>query len=425
MIRARTLSIAALLAVLLAGTPLFAQPAVGGEDAPTAPPTPVAVPVVPSAAAPATAGPPKIVLTPEAQVQLSEADKARADKLQSEGEQLYGQGRYKEAVEKFRDAFEIDADGNLLYSIAISHQQLESWQECVTYMQRYLEKAPEGPKRDRAENTLKSCDARIERDQLLIIESDPPAARVFLDDRTKGVRGSTPFRNYVRPGPHKVWVELDGFESIEQNIEVQVKEPFRMNLAMRANQNLGWIFIDSTIKGATVFIDGKNIGLTPLREALGYQAGKHQIVVDRDGYNRFDQFAEVQKGKVTRVDAYMARTEFQSSWRSGLGWASNVVGILCVAGGIVAWQFADREFSDTSNFKSYALYEKLGYGIGGGLMGVGTGLIIWDHARDRIDDDHRNPDYGKPLKPPTGAPMPAVGFAPLPGGAFLSLGFGL
>ncbi|MCK6573749.1 PEGA domain-containing protein [Myxococcota bacterium] len=411
-----------LAAALCVATPALAQaPAPPAEDAPAAAPPPAAPP-----AEATPAGPPKVVLTAEAQVQLSEADRARAEKLQMEGEQLYGQGRYKEAIEKFRQAFEISADINLQYSIAISHQQLEAWQECVTYMERFLEKAGPGPKRDRAENTLKNCDARIERDQLLIIESDPPAARVFLDDRAKGVRGSTPFRNYVRPGTHKVWVELDGYEPIEQTIEVQIKEPFRMNLAMRGIQNMGWLHVDSNIKGATVFIDGKNIGLTPLREPLAYPAGRHQIVVDRDGYTRFDQHVSVEKGKVTRVDAATARTEFQSSWRSGIGWTANVLGLLSIAGGIVAWQFADLEFNDTQAFKDLAFYEKLGYGLGGGLMAAGTGLIIWDRVRDRIDDEHRNPDYGVPVKPPMGAPAPAIGLAPAPGGGvnvFLGFGF--
>lgn len=419
MIRARVFWWVLVVALCAAG-PLFAQAPAAPTPAEDAPPAP---PADPAAATPA--GPPKVVLSPEAQVQLSEADRARADKLQGEGDALYGQGRYKEAIEKFREAFEISADPNLQYSIGMSHSQLEAWQECVLYMQRFLDKAQPGPKRDRAENTLKNCDARIERDQLLIIESDPPAARVFLDDRTKGVRGSTPFRNYVRPGTHKVWVELDGYETIEQTIEVQIKEPFRMNLALRANQNVGWLHVDSPIKGATVFIDGKNIGLTPLREPLAYPAGRHQIVVDRDGYNRFDQHVSVEKGKVTRVDAATARTEFQGSWRSGLGWTANVIGLLSIAGGVVAWQFADREFNDTQDFKDLAFYEKLGYGLGGGLMAAGTGLIIWDRVRDRIDDEHRNPDYGKPVKPPVGTPVPTVGLAPMPGGGlFMSLGFG-
>jgi len=402
---------------LFAGAaPVAAQPA--GEDSP--PPAPPAAEGAPAAeppaagptpAAPGPAAPARVVISPTAKAQLSEADQARADALEAEGNQLYAKGQYKEAISRFQQALDISGNPKLLYSIAISYQQLQAWQECVTHMDRYLEQAPPGPKRDRAGNTRTSCDARIERDQLLTIESDPVGARVFLDDREKGVVGTTPFRNYLRPGPHAVWVELDGYEPIRQDIEVQRKEPFRMNIAMRRIRNLGFLYVDSTIIGATVFIDGKNIGLTPFKEPLAYAAGRHQVVVDRDGYTRFDKHVSVEKGATTVVDAYVVRTDYQGSWRSPVGWTANVIGLLTITGGVVAWQLAEREFNDTDKFKTLALYEKLGYGIGGGLMALGTTLIIWDRSRDVVLDKDRNPGYGRPVQPPAKSlrPLPFAG----------------
>lgn len=157
--------------VLLSSFWLAAGPALAQQEGEDAPPPPAA--------------PPKVVLTPEAEAQLSAADKERAKTLKREATLLFRDGRYKEAIEKFRQAHEITQDVDLLYSIAVSYQQLEAWQECVNFMERYLEKAPVGPKRDRAENTRTSCDARIERDQQLIIDTDPPGAKVYLDDRDK------------------------------------------------------------------------------------------------------------------------------------------------------------------------------------------------------------------------------------------------
>lgn len=380
----------------------------GAEDAPPAAEAPPSPPA--SAGAQPTA-PTRVVLTPEAEAQISAADQARAAKLEQQGNQLYGQGRYKEAIAAYRQAFEINGDINLLYTMAISYQQLEAWQECVTTMQQFLERAPPGPKRDRAENALQNCDARIVRDQLLVVESDPPGAQVYLDDRAKGVVGSTPFRTYLRPGPHVIWVEKSGYEPIRKEIEVQVKEPFRLALVLQRIQNVGWLHVDSTIIDATVFIDGKNVGLTPFKEPLAYPAGRHQVVVDRDGYTRFDQHVTVEKGKVTRVDAYMVRTHTTSSWRTPVGWTANVLGLLSIAGGVVAWQLSEDKFNDTDEFEQLALYEKLGYGVGGGLLLVGTTLVIWDAARDEVLDEHRNPHYGEPVSPPpptAGTIRPAV-----------------
>ena len=357
-----------------------AEPPAQPEEA-TAPGEPAPVPATPTAPGP------------------GKSDRKRAEAFWDQADELYSGGRYREAIEQYLQAYELLEDSELLYSIATTYQQLENWQECVNYMDRFLAKARHGPKRDRAANARKSCDARISRDQLLIIESDPPAAKVYIDDRSKGVRGSTPFRNYVRPGAHIVWVELPGYEPIRQEIEVQVKEPFRINVAMRRVTHVGWMFVDCTITGAKVFIDGKNVGLSPFKEPLSYPDGRHQVVVERDGYTRFDKHVSVHKGETTVVDAYLVRTEFIGTWRTSIGWTANVVGLLSLAGGVVAWQFADREFNDTDRYDELAGYEKLGHGVGGGLLGLGFALIVWDRARDVIIDEHRNPDYSKPPEP--------------------------
>ncbi len=396
--------------LLLFATKAIAQ---GAEDQPPpAAPVPVPVQVTPEATPP-----PRVVLTPEAKAQLSAADKARADDLKREAGALFSQGRYKEAIEKLQMAWDISQDVDLLYSIGISYQQLEAWQECVSFMDRYLEGAPIGPKRDRAENTRKSCDARIETDQQLIITTDPPGAHVFLDDRTRGVQGQTPFRTDVRPGRYKIWIEKEGYEPVHQQIEVQRKEPFRLNVRLEQVRNSGWLYVDATVIDARVYIDGKNVGLTPFDEPLIYGAGAHQVVVERDGYTRFTQHVVVKKGQVTTVDAYMVRTEVLNSWRTPLGWTMNVFGILAIGGGVTAYLFADvidgGKFNDTQEFEDLAFYERLGYGVGGGLLALGTTFVIWDKVRDEVLEEHRNPRYGQPVKlPPRQASLPSIGVSP-------------
>lgn len=357
---------------------------------------------VPVSAQPA---PTKIVVTPEARAQISEADKQRASALNAEARALYRDGRYKEAIEKFRRAYEINLSVKLLYTIGVGYKNLQAWRECVNYIEQYLERAPVGPKRDRAEIERKACQGFIKTDQKLMIESEPSPAQVYIDDHSR-VQGTTPFQTNLAPGKYKIWVEKKGFDPFEREIQVQEKEPFRLNVTMQRVQNQGWLFIDSSVIDARVYIDGKNVGLTPFLKPLPYGAGQHQIVVERDGYTRFNTQINVQKGKVATVDAHLVRTENFSTWRTGLGWTFNVIGVLAVGGGVTAWQFADQEFNDTDKYKDLALYEKLGYGVGGGLLLVGTSLLIWDKARDEILDEHKNKDYGNPVKTPTAKATP-------------------
>ena len=364
-----------------------AAPALAQQPVPV--PVPVPVPA-PASATPVAVKP----VTPT----LSPADKKRALELKSEGSKLYTQGRYKEAIDKFSRAFAINLDIDLHYRIGVSYEQLEAWQECVSFLDRYIAKAPVSPKKDRAVNKRKSCEARLQTDQTITITSTPPGATIFIDDKATGVKGATPYTGTLPPGQHKVWIELEGHESVSQTIDVQQGAPFSLNLQLRKFANQGWLFVDASIIDAQVYIDGKNVGLTPFEAPLPAEAGVHQVVVQRDGYSRFSTQVTVAKGRLSRVDAYVSQTETANTWRTSLGWTLEVVGFLAVAGGVTAYFFAEEEFNDTDKFKDLALYEKIGYGAGGGLMAIGAALLIWDAARDVIAEKDRNKKYGEPVK---------------------------
>ncbi|MEN0066785.1 MAG: PEGA domain-containing protein [Myxococcota bacterium] len=54
----------------------------------------------------------------------------------------------------------------------------------------------------------------------LSIDSDPPGARVFVERRDLGERGTTPLVLALRPGAHKILVERDGFVPVEFDREL-------------------------------------------------------------------------------------------------------------------------------------------------------------------------------------------------------------
>ena len=66
----------------------------------------------------------------------------------------------------------------------------------------------------------------------------------------------------------------------------------------------------------------------------------------------------------------MVQADSASSWRTNLGVASTIVGALAIGGGVVAMVFANDEYNDTEDFETLAGLERLGYGVGGGLMAV-------------------------------------------------------
>jgi len=390
--------LAAALCALLMPRPAAAQPTPAPDK------TIVVTPVADDQDKPPDA--PQVVLTPQAEADRDKADKAKSAELVKEARRMYSSGRYEQAIAKFEEAYRISKDAQILYSMAVSHQQLRDWETCVSVMEEFIAKTPPGPDPilDRARNTRDLCEARIESDQALSITTLPAGARVYVGNRNAGVKGQTPLTMTLRPGKHRVWIELDGYAPVMQDIEVQKREPFTLTVTLTERQDQGWLFVDATVKGAKVFVDGQQIGETPFGGPRQLDVGVHQVTVEREGYTRINASSLVEQGQLATVDAYMTQTDTDSGWRSNLGGAAVGLGALAVAGGVVAMVFANDEFNDTDEFETLAGWERLGYGVGGGLMAVGISLIVWDLSRDVIDPAHKNPAYGRPVQRPAAAP---------------------
>jgi hypothetical protein len=64
--------------------------------------------------------------------------------------------------------------------------------------------------------------------------------------------------------------------------------------------------VDSRPAGASVFVDGKLVGATPLvLETMG--AGDHAIHLDREGYRRWATSIRVVSGERSKVSASLER----------------------------------------------------------------------------------------------------------------------
>jgi hypothetical protein len=104
------------------------------------------------------------------------------------------------------------------------------------------------------------------------------------------------------------------------------------------------------------------------------------VVVEKDGYGGTSREVTVQSGKTTTVDFELGLSQSPATWRSYIGWPTAVVGLLGIGTGIAFWQLADKEFAGTPKFKDYELAQNLGYGLGGGLLAGGMGLLTWEWA---------------------------------------------
>jgi hypothetical protein len=146
--------------------------------------------------------------------------------------------------------------------------------------------------------------AEVKR-SLVVIESDPSNATIYLDDKRKGAFGTTPWSGTL-DGEHRVIIEKRGYVVIDRPVSPDPNKLFVLAFAMAPASYLGWVEISSNVPGADIYIDDKAVGAigkTPLAQNLS--KGKHTFWISAEGYDEVRQEVEVVPNEVTTIKAQL------------------------------------------------------------------------------------------------------------------------
>jgi hypothetical protein len=159
----------------------------------------------------------------------------------------------------------------------------------------------------------------------VLVRSTPPGARVFVDGKD---RGQTPVViTELARGEHRVRVLRDGYTAAERRVFLTPSQPLQslsVPLAREprakgkaANEQkptvppapaaeTGSLAFETRPPGATVILDGRHVGTTPL--SLGdVRAGNHAVQIERDGYRTWSGSIAVKGGEQNRVTASLEK----------------------------------------------------------------------------------------------------------------------
>jgi TonB family protein len=142
----------------------------------------------------------------------------------------------------------------------------------------------------------------------LRVESEPAGARVTVDGET---RGETPLElGEVSFGRHEVHLTLKGYVAQSRDVALSAEDPsgqVRVEL-VRPRPTSGTTSFVSVPAGATVFVDGRRVGTTPL-DGLRLPPGPHDVSLTLDGHDRWSGSIDVVAGRRSRLEKELVPTE--------------------------------------------------------------------------------------------------------------------
>jgi len=300
-----------------------------------------------------------------------------------EGRALFDKELYEAAIERFRRAHELFPAPANLYNIAKSYERLGASTLCVESYESYLAAFQEiegrpAPDAVDIRNAIEKCrlGARIP----LTIESDPPGASVFID---KAFLGQTPYSTLTDPGSYKLRLSLDEYVPFEQVLDIRPGEPLKVVFKLEKHRAMGNLAVRGNVAGASIYVDGRNVGLTPFPDTIELDAGSHQITVKKDDYAVFSKRVDIQQEQLTEVDALIFLTDPPATWKGYTGYTTMAFGAGALVAGYFLGAHADTMYTGTLEFDEYAGYQKLAYGSGAGLLGLGLVLAVVEALDDR------------------------------------------
>ncbi|MCP4412824.1 MAG: PEGA domain-containing protein, partial [Gammaproteobacteria bacterium] len=130
------------------------------------------------------------------------------------------------------------------------------------------------------------------------IASEPPGAAIFIDGK---IVGKTPvIVTDPSPGTHTIELKLDGFETWSEKVEIMPGK--EVALAAVLQSKAGSISIKSNPSNAMAFIEGEEIGKTPIT-ITNSSPGTYYLEVRMDGYESWNKNVDFELGKEITITA--------------------------------------------------------------------------------------------------------------------------
>lgn len=251
------------------------------------------------------------------------------------GRRAYQRGNFEAAIEDFQAAFDVRAEPGALYNIAKAYEKMARYEDALEFYGQYLELAPNAP--DKAD--VEAIMTRLRRDlkarfQELSISSTPPGAEVYLDERNDGIIGQTPLHTKLPPGPHRIYIEANGYKPIERAFVMPDDKPLALDLALEELENVGYVTLDVDQAGARIFIDGAIVGLSPFTQKKALEAGEHQVVVELVGYDRYSRSFTLDRDGTTALDIDLNKYNPPVSDGTLDDWGRNLLLFGLIGGGL-------------------------------------------------------------------------------------------
>lgn len=277
---------------------------------------------------------------------------------------LFLKEQYDDAAEKFLAAFDQKPYAAFLFNAAVSYEKAKKLNLAQRYFEQYLAQDPQASDAAQVKARIETIKTllgppptppppppppptesppaapiaggpvpptpppspppslpalpAIDTKGLVVIDSKPQGATIYLNDKKNGPFAHTPWQGSLQSGPVRLLLESKGFKPEQRQISPRSDKLVDVYIALSEEHYLGWVEIISNTPGALVYIDRKDIGAIGRTPYTGHlKPGKHTIYLEKIGYKPAELVLDIAPGTATQHAVTLQQGD--------VGWV-NVVG---------------------------------------------------------------------------------------------------
>ena len=224
-----------------------------------------------------------------------EADRGEAGREFNAGQAADRQQQWAAAIGHYIRANDLLEHPNTMFNIATDYERLGKLRLAAVWYQRYIDKSPDAPDRERVAKLLYD----IQQRPATLTVVTRPVATISID----GVpSGTTPFTGKVKGGRHRLLFEHDGQREF-RDVTIEFGEPATLDTDLRGET--GTLRVVGAPMGAAITVDDAPSGVVPA--TIEVPPGSHAVKVTAEGYTPLDTTAEIRPRQTTVIKANLTR----------------------------------------------------------------------------------------------------------------------
>ena len=137
------------------------------------------------------------------------------------------------------------------------------------------------------------------------IASNVPKSDVYIDDKTVGAVGSTPWSQQIKPGKHTIWISKEGYNEYTETIDITPGDTKQVMGTIQGTP-VGKIAVTGFgIEDSQILVDGKILcERGPCLRSV--PQGDHVVLVTREGYKPYERRITIEAKAETQVKVTLA-----------------------------------------------------------------------------------------------------------------------